>query len=126
VLLDVAHTAKGAASLRLSLDEIFPRKERTFVVGCLHGKNIGEMMESLIRPQDAVILTKAPSPRGEAIENILKAIERLNWITIHRRIDNPIEAFRCAQAITKKNGLLVVTGSLYLVGEIRKSLREDS
>ncbi|MEW6235113.1 MAG: folylpolyglutamate synthase/dihydrofolate synthase family protein [Candidatus Omnitrophota bacterium] len=126
VLLDVAHTAKGAASLRLSLDEIFPHKKRTFVIGCLQGKKISEMLESLIRPQDAVILTQAPSPRGETIENILKAIDRLDWVAIHGRIDNPVDAFRYAEAMTKKNGLLIVTGSLYLVGEIRKSLREKS
>ncbi len=121
VVLDVAHTAKGAASLRLSLDEIFPNKHRIFVAGFLEGKKIRSMVRRLARPSDGIVFTCAPSPRGMPIQGILDEIEGLHDVGPNcHQIENPIDAFTQAEAMAKPKDVIVVTGSLYLTGVIRK------
>ncbi|RJP27850.1 MAG: bifunctional folylpolyglutamate synthase/dihydrofolate synthase [Candidatus Omnitrophota bacterium] len=122
-VLDVAHTAKGAGSLRLSLDEVFPDKQRIFVMGFLKGKDIRGMMQSLIRPEDVVIITQAPSPRGESLENILLAMKELIHLPqpIHC-IPDPEIAYERAEEWATKTSLIVICGSLYLVGKLRQMI----
>jgi len=121
VILDVAHTAKGAASLRLSLDEMFPHPKRIFVLGFLKGKDIRGMVRYLLRPGDQVIITHAPSPRGESVENILREIEGLNETMRIQAVENPAAAFLQAESGATRKEIIVVCGSLYLVGEIRRN-----
>ena len=123
IILDVAHTAKGAASLRLSLDEQFPKKPRVFLVGFLQGKKIEEMLKTLIRPCDALIVTKAPTPRGASLETIKEALSQSSSNESKAiYIANPKRALAKAMELTPHNQLLCVCGSLYLVGAIRDTI----
>lgn len=123
VILDVAHTAKGTASLRLSLDEIFPNKRRTYVMGFLKGKNIQSMINHLVRPEDRIVLTKAPSPRGESTDNIMQSIDGFKErFPIYSVENKPVKAYQLAKSMVSDRESIIVTGSLYLVGEIRTFL----
>lgn len=123
MVLDVAHTAKGAAALRLSLDENFPERNRVFLLGFLKGKKAREMVRHLIRPTDKVMLTQAPTPRGMSIEMIQEQTgDLLNAIQHVESVPDPAQAFRQAERMTAKQSILIVAGSLYLVGEIRTFL----
>ncbi|MBD3267352.1 hypothetical protein GF373_11850 [bacterium] len=126
LLLDVAHTLKGAQALRASLDELFTDQQRVFVLGCLHGKNIRAIVRALVRPADKIILTQAPTPRGLSIPEMTQHLDDLlapNQLTA--KIASPKAAFDYAKSLLQTNHLLIVTGSIYLVGEIRKTLKED-
>ncbi|MBN2327396.1 MAG: bifunctional folylpolyglutamate synthase/dihydrofolate synthase [Candidatus Omnitrophica bacterium] len=123
LVLDAAHTAKGAASLRLSLDEQFPRKKRVFLLGFLQGKKISDMIRSLARSGDAMIFTQAPTPRGSSLDMIrecLSGIDTTNMETYF--IQTPARALAQAEKIAAPKDVLCATGSLYLVGEIRRRI----
>lgn len=124
IVLDVAHTAKGAASLRVSLDEIFPNKARVLVLGFLQGKKIREMVSHLARPSDLVIFTKAPTPRGASLSSIKTEIEGLDNLGDIRFEPSPKKAFETAKFLAQSNRLICVAGSLYLVGRIRSLLQK--
>ena len=116
-ILDVAHTVKGAASLRISLDELYPDRCFLFVIGFLEGKKVQDILRKLIRPRDFLILTKAPSPRGLSIEAIEKDAEGIIGLgQILGRIENPSEAYLFALRQAKENDVVTVSGSLYVVG----------
>lgn len=122
-ILDVAHTTKGAASLRTSLDEQFPRFKRTYVIGFLQDKKIREIVQTLIRPGDRFIITQAPTPRGASVEMIREAIQGLDLSGVEIvYLQSPSDALRQAQSDVSPNHLICVTGSLYLVGNLRESL----
>ena len=123
IIFDVAHTVKGAASMRLSLDELFPDRRFWFVMGFLAGKKVKEIVSTVIHPGDILVLTKAPSPRGMAIDEIeIEIAGTISNCQIRERMDDPYQAFMFAVRHAQINDIVVVSGSLYVVGDIRKNL----
>lgn len=118
VVLDVAHTAKGALALRQSLDEAYPDRGRTFVLGFLRDKRVREMIEALARPGDRMIFTRAPTPRGLTLEEIRMVAASLP-VSNAEFVENPGMAFGMAMNETAPGDAVIVAGSLYLVGELR-------
>ncbi len=117
LLLDGAHNAAGARALREFLDEHFRSTPITIVFGAMADKAIGEMGEILFPAAQQVIVTKIASPRAADPGAIAEASHR-NVI----RVEHAGEALTEALRITPPDGLIVVCGSLFLVGEIRQSL----
>jgi len=123
LILDVAHTARGADALRRSLDEMFPKRDCIFVLGFLKGKNVRDILTRLLRPVDTVILTQAPSPRGMPVDAIQAQIGDTTFEGTERISEpDPAEALRRAERMAAGQTLTIVAGSLYLVGEIRTRL----
>ena len=117
VIIDGAHNPHGAKALRESLDKNFPEGRRIFIFGALADKNIDEMIKILFREKDFVIATL---PNSERAENIEKLCHRLKNFGV-----DCVAAENISDAVDKlKNfdGVKIVAGSLYLIGEVRKIL----
>ncbi len=113
ILLDGAHNVAGANVLREALENLFPTEKRTFVLGILKDKNWREICE-ILAPLASRIFTVPISSERSANPDELAEI---------CRIANPAsEVFVCgslreALQKTSAENFVVVTGSLYLVGE---------
>ncbi len=120
-LLDGAHNPSGAKALRAYLDE-FVSEPITLVFGAMRDKSVGGIAEVLWRRAERIILTTPANSRamtGEELASFAPAgigAERLI------KSDNVAEAIEKAREVTPPDGLIVVTGSLYLVGEVKKLL----
>jgi dihydrofolate synthase/folylpolyglutamate synthase len=117
LLLDGAHNADGALALRDFLDEHFRSIPITILFGAMADKAIGEMSDILFPAANQVIVTIIDSPRAAQPSAIAEASHR-DVI----RMENAGDALDEALRITPPDGLIVVCGSLFLVGEIRQSL----
>ncbi|MBI1390202.1 MAG: bifunctional folylpolyglutamate synthase/dihydrofolate synthase [bacterium] len=121
LVMDVAHTRKGAMALRESLDELFPSRKRVFVLGVLKDKDAAGMLTNLIRPEDAVILTKAPTPRGRDPHELEAIVRNASIEPSAIQIEpRPPRALRLAREIARRGDLVVIAGSLYLVGALAR------
>ena len=125
VVIDGAHNPAGALALRRALDEEFAVAPRTLVVGLLREKNPTEMLQALgVDEVERLVCTKPPSPR--ALEPLQVADAAISLGLDADRIDIAAgvpEAVARAQEITGTDGQIVITGSLYVVGAARTSLR---
>ena len=120
IVIDGAHNPAGIKVLRESLDLYYPAKERVFLLGILHDKDIGQMLEGLLRPNDTVVVTPPQSDRAETAAEIARqATGRASHVESYE--DNE-EALDRALELAGENRLLVLCGSLYLVGGLRHSL----
>ena len=119
LLLDGAHNAAGARALRDFLDEHFRSTPITIIFGVMADKAIGEMGEVLFPAANQVIVTRIAGPRAAEPTAIAEASHR-DVI----RVESAGEALAEALRITPPDGLIVVCGSLFLVGEIRQSLSD--
>jgi len=123
-LFDVAHNPAGAWALRSALSELFDARPLTFVFGAMRDKAISEMAEILFPLADRVIATPASNPRTASPEGIRVAAGRVA-VEIESA-SNVAEALRLARErareVADKNGLVVVTGSIYIVGEAMRDL----
>ena len=125
LLLDVAHNPAGAWTLRAAIARLPEDQPRTLLFSCLRDKDLREMTQILFplfdsssdRPQDHIILAPINNPRAASVEDLLAAAHGLD-IPAHAA-PHLAAALAQAQAITPPNGLIIATGSIYMVGEIR-------
>jgi dihydrofolate synthase/folylpolyglutamate synthase len=120
VLLDVGHNPAGAWALRAAVSQIDNAKPLTLVFGCLNDKPVTELAQILFPLFGQVIVTPLDSPRTSPVE-VLAAAGASTGANL-RIAQNPEEALNLAFELTPPEGLVVVTGSLYLVGRLREKL----
>lgn len=120
-VLDVAHNPAGAWALRSTLTATYPGRPLTFVFGAMHDKAIAEMAKILFPLTERVLATHANSPRAASPEQIRDAaastgaeIECLPHVR---------GALQRAREVTPASGVVVVTGSIYVVGEALEFLK---
>ena len=120
VVLDVAHNPAGAWALRSALSERYQERPLVFVFGAMRDKAIAEMTEILFPMTLRVIATHPENPRAAAAEEIRQAASRTG--TEIDLVPDVAEALERARALAMAECVIVVTGSIYLVGEAMRVL----
>jgi dihydrofolate synthase / folylpolyglutamate synthase len=118
LLLDGAHNPSGAQALKNYLDE-FVNRPLTLIFGAMNDKKLEEMAAILFPAANSLILTQPENPRAAGTEDLQRLA---TGIVQHQKVFAAAlvtDAFLKAKQITPSNGLICVTGSLYLVGEIK-------
>jgi dihydrofolate synthase / folylpolyglutamate synthase len=116
IVLDVAHNPAGAWALRSALSELYDDRPLVFVFGAMRDKAISEMTEILFPLALRVIATRPDNPRAASPEEILQAGNRTGAeIEIVPEVK---AAWERARACVEGKAVVVVTGSIYLVGEV--------
>ncbi|MGC2239261.1 MAG: folylpolyglutamate synthase/dihydrofolate synthase family protein [Acidimicrobiia bacterium] len=124
VMVDGAHNADGVIVLVESLKEEFPTTRWQILLGVLGDKNVEAMVTSLAPLAVGFVVTSPESGRAISPLDLAARIEKL--------VDVPVlvsedvgHAIDMAKAEAGPMGAVLVTGSLYLVGEVRGLLRKD-
>jgi dihydrofolate synthase/folylpolyglutamate synthase len=147
LLLDVAHNPAGAWTLRAAIAALPETLPRTLIFSCLRDKDLREMSQILFPlfdpPADVLrspfpvdrstttppatnnverttynlILTPIDSPRAASLESLTAAARALD-IPAHAA-PSPAAALDLARALTPPPGLILATGSVYLIGALR-------
>ncbi len=121
ILFDGAHNASGAEALREYLIENVDQPI-TMVFGAMGDKNLGQISEILFPLAKHLILTTPENPRAMPAEEIVQFVpEDFEFKNIYV-IDVIPEALEKAREIAGDN-LILVTGSLYLIGEVQGFLK---
>lgn len=112
IVIDGAHNPAGAKALRAALDDNFPGKPIVFLLGILQDKDIGGMLDKLIRPVDSVVVTAPESERAAQPETVAKLI-RASRVELALSIEAGIDRVR---NLAGGDGVACIAGSLYLIG----------
>jgi len=120
VVLDVAHNPAGAWALRSALSERYDDRPLIFVFGAMRDKAISEMTEILFPLADRVIVTRPENPRSASPEEIRQAGSRTG--TEIETVPEIGAALERARSVSGLEAVVVVTGSIYLVGEAMRLL----
>lgn len=117
ILLDGAHNPGAARALRDYLDE-FVKGPLTLVFGAMSDKRLAEMATILFPGVDYLILTQPDNARSASVESLQAVAENLVRGEKILAVPRVTEALNTARAVTPPNGVICVTGSLYLLGEL--------
>ncbi len=123
-LLDGAHNIGGARALRAYLDE-FVQEPITMIYGSMDDKDIKAIASSLFPRAERLILTTPDNSRAIRAEDMIVFLpdgldrDRV-FIT-----PNAASAIERACEVSGEQDLVLVTGSLYLVGEVRRILTAE-
>lgn len=123
VVLDGAHNPAGAEALAETLDDDFGAEGRRYCVfGLLAERDIDAMLDALrAETFELVVCTTAPSPRAHPARALADAVERRGGRAVV--VDDVGAAIsRARNEADGIDDLVVVTGSLYLVGAARTAL----
>jgi dihydrofolate synthase/folylpolyglutamate synthase len=115
IVLDVAHNPAGAWALRSALSERYRDRPLVFVFGAMRDKAISEMAEILFPLADRVVATRAENPRSASPEEIQQAAGRTG-AEIETASD-VAGALQRAKSLASPHAAVVITGSIYVVGE---------
>jgi dihydrofolate synthase/folylpolyglutamate synthase len=118
ILFDGAHNAAGARTLREYLDE-FVKAPITLVFGAMRDKDLREISSILFPIAQRAILTQIQNPRAATPEMLLEAVP-CSFDSSKLVLTYSVrEAWNKALEVTPRGGIICVSGSLYLVGEVR-------
>jgi dihydrofolate synthase/folylpolyglutamate synthase len=117
-VLDVAHNPAGAWALRAALSAYYEDRPFTLIFGAMRDKAIGEIAEILFPLADRVIVARADNPRSATAEEIRQAASRISA----EIVDAP-DVLSALKLLNDKDRLVVITGSIYIVGEALQALQ---
>jgi dihydrofolate synthase/folylpolyglutamate synthase len=122
VVLDGAKNVEGATASAASLAEEFGEAtSRILVVGMLAGKDPADMLDALGAGAARLIVTCAPpSPRAQSASELAAAAARFGVPT--EVADTVADALDVALAAADPDDLILVSGSLYVVGAARTAM----
>ncbi len=117
LLLDGAHNPDGMRTLAGAIREFFSCAKPMLVLGILGDKDAQQMLSILAPLAGSIVLTRPDNPR---------ALEPESLAAIARRFCKKVEvipepALALERALNQRE-LVVVAGSLYLVGQLRPSI----
>jgi len=116
VLLDGAHNPAGARALAAYLDTLGPEGKLYLVFGAMKDKDLLGMLAPLAPWVVGVVATQPAVARAAEPEE-LAAVAGALGLAVETR-SGPREALERARARVGPDGLVLVAGSLYLVGEV--------
>jgi dihydrofolate synthase/folylpolyglutamate synthase len=122
VVLDGAKNVEGARAAAASVVEEFGQVRSTIlVVGMLGGKDPAEMLEALgVRSARLLITCPPPSPRAQSAVELASVAARFGVATVVA--DSVAEAIDLALEEADPEDLVLVSGSLYVVGAARTAM----
>ena len=118
VFLDGAHNPAGARALVRFWEEHFADRRIILVYGAMRDKAVPEIVEILFPKAAAVVLTRPEQFRAAAPETVRDLGGHLNRNVVIEAA--PEAALEAALAMAAPRDVIFATGSLFLVGDIKR------
>ena len=125
IYLDGAHNPASARTLARAIAEIRPAYQRLIlVIGILGDKDYRGILAELVPLADSVLVTKPDYGRALNVDALAAEARQL-----HHAVDSAgsiAEAITTARERAMPGDLILITGSLYVVGDARSLFRQDA
>lgn len=121
VMLDGAHNTEGVSTLVQALREEYPTTRWQVLVGVMGDKDVEGMAGQLAEVADGIVTTQMDYGRAIDTEDLAAQLSAIVDVPVLIS-DQPEYGLDMARAEAGRDGAVLVTGSLYLVGEVRDLL----
>lgn len=119
VVLDAAHSPHAARALRAALEDYFPGRPVTLVLGVSVDKDLSGILDPLRPRLSKVVAAQSSHPRAMPAAELQHRLAALG-MTAEAQPEAAI-ALRRALALTDRNGMVLVAGSVFLVEQVREA-----
>jgi len=119
VVIDGAHNPQGMTVLKESL-KLFNYRRLILVIGMLKDKEVDKMLNIITPVADVIITTTPLSDRAYSAKDLASKISR-NSVFAVDQIDKAVDE---ALEMAEEEDMVLFCGSLYMIGHVRKLLRE--
>lgn len=123
ILLDGAHNPHALRSLAATLDQHYPTYRKHILFACIQTKALDDMVELLQKiPKAAISLTAFDDPRSFSKES-MQALAEQQGLSYKEWPDYLSDYLALEH---ESDELLLITGSLYFLAQVRKAILENS
>jgi len=119
VILDGAHTPESIAAVGETIKEGFPGRGVTAVLGLAEDKDQSKIIKNLLKFSLRIILTRSRNPRAADFD--LAAVRKKFPAGKFLKTPDVKTAMALALKNTRPDDIVLVAGSFYLVGEMKRS-----
>lgn len=124
VVIDGAHNIQGIKTLSRNIKKYFKYENLYLILGILADKDVEEMIK-IITPMSKKVYSVTPnSIRGELAESLKDEVSKFNKNC--KAFDKYEEAYLEALNDASEKDLILASGSLYMIGDMRKIIRKIS
>ncbi|WP_281350748.1 bifunctional folylpolyglutamate synthase/dihydrofolate synthase [Metabacillus lacus] len=121
VIVDGAHNTEGINSLIDTVQRYYGDKIVHMIFSALKDKPYQEMISLLSEASDSITFTSFDFPRAETAENLFKAAK-----VQHKSFEEDWKKLLLQKMETmREDDVLIVTGSLYFISEVRNYCRKN-
>lgn len=120
VIIDGAHNQEGIEALAAELKERYHDKSIHIIFTALADKKLDKMIARLDEIADQITFTQFDFPRASTAE----ALAQLSMSTNKLIVPNWEDAIKQQLKLQNQNSLLVITGSLYFLSEVKPALKQ--
>lgn len=118
LLLDGAHNPEGMAVLAGALGEYWPNVRKIGLIGMLDDKEREEALKQILPQLEGVVITRAARERGENWKNLENICLEAGLPVLAE--ENIGVALSKARDLAGQEDIVIVCGSLFLIGEVKK------
>lgn len=121
VVIDGAHNIDGIINLKDNVQKYFQYDNLIMIIGILADKQVDEMLDAIIPLGNRIIAVTPHSDRASSAEELRLKILRLN-----ENCESMVEysaAYRKALSYCGEKDMILICGSLYMIGDMRKIIR---
>jgi len=116
VVLDGAQNVASARALKAAIQKYFKYNKLFLILGVSADKDVKGMLRELEALSEKIILTKSSSPRALDPLEMKKLINKKEAL-VAADVNSALEK---ARSLAHEDDLILITGSLYLIGELSK------
>lgn len=123
VVLDAAHDPESAEAVAKAVTELFKYERLILLFSCLKNKDLDGIAKALSPIADEVVVTGLDTARSRDPQGLAERFSKSRKpVTVSSSVDSALKLARCS---AREKDLILVTGSLYLVGETLEQLRSS-
>ncbi|HEY4097775.1 MAG TPA: cyanophycin synthetase [Baekduia sp.] len=122
VVLDGAHNPGGMAALAEALGGFLAGRRLVACLAVLDDKDATEMLRSLLPLCDALVTTRAPTPRSLPPATLASLCHQLGFAGTVEIVGEPHAALERTRALAGADGVALATGSIYLIADLLSPL----
>lgn len=122
-LVDGAHNPDAAARLKAAIEQYYPGRPLTFIIGMFKDKQVRTLMKMMAPMAEQIFTIETPdNDRAMPAKELAEIVSCYNPAVVP--CDTMKEAVRKARACTGEKGVIVAFGSLSFIGELTSLARE--
>ncbi len=123
VVIDGAHNIQGIKVLTENIQKYFEYKDLYLILGILADKDVKEMVSTIAPIAKKIYAVTPHSDRAELAKDLKEEVVKVNKNCEYYNEYN--EALNAVMKEAKEEDLILASGSLYMIGDMRKLIRKN-
>ena len=121
IVIDGAHNIQGITLLKTNVEKYFEYDNLYLLLGILADKQVEDMVKTIVPMAKKVYALTPNSDRAELAVELKKVVEKYNEDCT--AFENYEDAMKSILKEAKSDDLILISGSLYMIGDMRKLIR---